>query len=206
MDAIAQAIDRLTATQGKGALDWLGFSILVLTFAALVWYTVETYRLRIKTTEILGEARRQNEMTILPMLALYVDRSGHDLRLLLRNLGTGPAFNVSVEPLTWDNRTWTILDAPEVMAVSETETLRCHLEVVVGSHHQHESKINAICYHLIAKEFDEPPIVRVRCRSLSAPYTFRFLLANDQGNCIHHMNPSSRAERESRREPAYAWL
>lgn len=100
----------------------LAVTILTLiTAAALIWYTIETSRLRRATQEqvektglLLKEAQTQNEHSIQPIVTL---ERANDLRILentanmpatqivIRNLGLGAAFNIDVEPLRGPNTT-----------------------------------------------------------------------------------------------------
>jgi hypothetical protein len=89
-------------------------SIIVAIFTALaalllIWYTVETRRLRRATQEMLAESKRQNaniekqnENILLPIL--FPGEGDRNQReesnfLVIRNVGTGPAFNVEITPV-----------------------------------------------------------------------------------------------------------
>ena len=98
-------------------------ALTVLTFVTLlvlIWYTLETTRLRRSaqeqttvTSRLLREAQRQNEQSMLPIVALSLqlrpvdegrlaqtEWAGAQRRfLVLRNVGNGPAFNVAIRPL-----------------------------------------------------------------------------------------------------------
>jgi len=65
----------------------------VLTLAVLVWYTIETYKIRV-------EAQRQTSNDLMPVVVLEL-RSDPGLMyhpLGVRNIGRGPAFSISFSP------------------------------------------------------------------------------------------------------------
>ena len=72
------------------------------TLLVLIWYTIETYKLR-------KAAQAQVETATMPMVVFqsctvevekpYGIGSGEVYRPLVRNLGTGPAFNVIIQPI-----------------------------------------------------------------------------------------------------------
>ena len=68
---IVRALEHLAAIQQKGPWDYASTIAVILTLGVLIWYTVETYRLRraaqqqtTETGKLLNEAQRQNEATI----------------------------------------------------------------------------------------------------------------------------------------------
>jgi hypothetical protein len=78
----------------------------MLTFAALIWYTIETQRLR-------RAAERQNEIAGMPIIALRLSsgerKLGQPLSLAsqsIRNVGNGTAFNIEIS--TVQNRPFEI--------------------------------------------------------------------------------------------------
>ena len=74
----------------------------LLTLAALVWYTIETRRQRLATQSLLKESQKQNEHILLPIVILSItefESSTSPERLVVRNVGTGPAFNTYTEPI-----------------------------------------------------------------------------------------------------------
>ena len=80
-----------------------------LTMLVVVYYTVETYRLRKAAEEQLGASRKQvdaaekqNETQILPIVVLDSDGT----KLILRNLGNGPALDVGDVRLTAGGKFW----------------------------------------------------------------------------------------------------
>jgi hypothetical protein len=69
-------------------LGWLNLIVLTATGTTIVWYTVETYKLR-------REAQTQTELQIRPFLSLTFDVS--DRSLLLYNFGRGVARTIRVQ-------------------------------------------------------------------------------------------------------------
>ena len=71
LNAIASSLDRLVMLQQKGPWDHVATVAVVLTLAVLIWYTIETYKLRkaaqaqtSETANLLNEAQRQNETSL----------------------------------------------------------------------------------------------------------------------------------------------
>src|SRR5215831_1972281 len=127
INSIVRALDRLTAGLQKGPWDHVYIVIVLLTLLVLIWYTIETARLRkagqdqtAKTAQLLTEAqrqndvsghllreaRRQNEVSVMPILAIAVEPvpGAEADRIVLINVGSGPAFNLSIDPHHWNNR------------------------------------------------------------------------------------------------------
>lgn len=70
---------------------------LIGTFFVLLWYTIETARIRKINTE-------QRDLQLLPAIMLYIrgDLDDDDnLRLTMRNIGFGTATGVQIEPTTF---------------------------------------------------------------------------------------------------------
>ena len=70
--------------------------VTMATLGVLIWYTIETHKLRL-------EAQRQNENSMMPIVmfqSVYTQGQHAGIsRLVIRNLGSGPAFNVYVGPM-----------------------------------------------------------------------------------------------------------
>jgi hypothetical protein len=95
--SLVDAIDHLTAAQQKGPWDYAGTVAVVLTLGFLVWYTVETFWLR-------KAAQQQNEHSTMPIVSFQSSYTvtGQPINvslLAIRNMGSGPAFNVEIKPL-----------------------------------------------------------------------------------------------------------
>jgi hypothetical protein len=63
----------------------------VATLVVLIIYTILTYGLRNAAVGQVAAANKQNENSFLPVVVLDVDSKG---RLVIRNVGAGPAFDV----------------------------------------------------------------------------------------------------------------
>lgn len=68
-------------------------SVLLATGIILVWYTIETFRLRRLGARQLQQQQQQQPF---PILIFPVDRSN---TVSMRNIGLGPAINVKIEPI-----------------------------------------------------------------------------------------------------------
>ena len=87
--------------------------LTLITAVALIWYTIETSGLRRATQKLLREAQIQNEHSIQPIVMLepandHILEKGANMpavQTVIRNLGSGAAFNISVEPLRGPNTT-----------------------------------------------------------------------------------------------------
>ena len=93
--------------KGYGAIVLVDMSLLEILTAAtllvLIWYTVETYRLR-------KAAQAQVESSTLPIVVFQSSKVAATAgwaewhRLVVRNLGTGPAFNIQFQPIPIGDR------------------------------------------------------------------------------------------------------
>lgn len=94
--------------------EWSAVASIVTTFATvitmgvLIWYTIETYRLRTAAelqhkaaVEQLNETKIQTDLSITPVLTISADPDPSPqtgVAIVMRNLGTGAAFDIGVEP------------------------------------------------------------------------------------------------------------
>jgi hypothetical protein len=101
----------------------IAVSVLTLaTLLVLIWYTIETSRLR-------RTAERQNEDSLRPILSLefnyqYSGQRKHIVLMKIKNLGKGPAFNIaltSVQGATDAKRFGLIVK--DLLAVGEMDTV-----------------------------------------------------------------------------------
>src|SRR5665213_702779 len=88
----------MTGLETAGAIaSIVTTAVTTLTLIALIWYTVETHHLR-------REAQRQNENSMMPIVvcqSVYVQgQHAGASRPVIRNLGSGPAFNVYMNSIT----------------------------------------------------------------------------------------------------------
>lgn len=246
LNKIAHALDRLVALQQKGPWDYVATIAVVLTLIVLIWYTVETYKLRRaaqaqttetanllkeaqrqnetslrlleqtqhqtetalqlveqaqrqsdftaklvieaqrqnqSTAELVRVAHRQNEIAVMPILAIRVEPpQSHfaqpdpkeKLRLVLRNEGSGPAFNISIEPYSADGKVLEFDYGSTVMRPGEERELAFHLqEGNIGT----IGNVNELYYWINTGRLPDPVYLPVRCRSASSTdYQFTFRL------------------------------
>jgi hypothetical protein len=71
LNPIVRALDRLIEAQQRSPWEYVGTIAVVLTLGVLIWYTIETYKLRkaaqaqsSESAKLLGEAQRQNETSL----------------------------------------------------------------------------------------------------------------------------------------------
>ena len=76
--------------------------VLILTLVTLIWYTVETGRLRKIAQQQIRIALDQQRMSVQPVVTLEFDRKPHKLEYgmpKLCNIGIGPAFNIKIRSI-----------------------------------------------------------------------------------------------------------
>ena len=202
LNSVVHALDRLTATQQKGLWDHSYIVIMLLTLLVLIWYTVETQRLRkagqaqtAKTSDLLREAQRQNEVsvfllqeaqrqnevTVMPILAISVDPVSDDDRdrVVLTNVGSGPAFNLSIDPLQWDRRKLNAEHGSSILRSGQTDHLQFHF-VEGNSGNLLGAKTLGQWIHL--QRIPDPFRLVVRCNSVnSRAYAFGFVCTSLAG-------------------------
>src|SRR5215467_3575864 len=202
LDAIVRALDRLTAAQQKGIWEHSYIVIMLLTLLVLIWYTVETQRLRkagqdqtAKTADLLREAQRQNEVSVfllqeaqrqnevsvMPILAIAVEplAAGDADRIVLTNVGSGPAFNLSIDPLHWDSRKLKIEHGSSILRSGQADDLLFHF-IEGNSGNLLGAKTLGQWIHL--QRMPNPFRLVVRCNSVnSKAYAFGFLCTSLAG-------------------------
>ena len=87
---VLAVLDRLVAAHQRGLWDYVSVIAIVLTLFVLIWYTNETYKLRVAAVGQLDVA-----MTPILMIAPVQEPKG--ALPAIRNVGNGPAFNISIE-------------------------------------------------------------------------------------------------------------
>lgn len=87
---IASALERLLAAHQPGPWDKASTIAVVLTLGVLIWYTIETYKLRVA-------AFKQHEVAITPIVMMAPIQDPKGALPAIRNVGNGPAFNLSIE-------------------------------------------------------------------------------------------------------------
>jgi hypothetical protein len=159
LNAIVRALDRLVVAQQRSPWEYIGTIAVVLTLVVLIWYTIETYKLRkaaqvqtSETAKLFVEAQRQNETslqllketqrqneTALQMLGETQVQSAASIRPSLqmvssvrrttlvteeityqvRNLGVGPAFNISIEAVRFPKAVY-LFHNPDTLGTGES--------------------------------------------------------------------------------------
>jgi len=71
-------------------LGYLNYFIILFTFIALVWYSLETYKLR-------KLQKRQIDLSLTPVLTLSSKYSSDEIIDCVKNIGKGVANNVEIE-------------------------------------------------------------------------------------------------------------
>jgi hypothetical protein len=96
-----------------------------VTLAVLIWYTIETHKLR-------KAAQRQNESALLPIVVIEEPSQDDPEAFVIRNIGKGPAFQVSASAKTLGKSPqddlgsgfMVHLQMAPVLAVDESATVR----------------------------------------------------------------------------------
>jgi len=200
---ITEAINRLVVVLGKGTWDYINTVAVVLTLAVLIWYTVETYRLRLaaqRQTEEAGHllqeaqrqseasmnlvraAQRQNEIAVMPMVAIINETLPNQTNrsLVLRSVGSGPAFNLSIDHTLFGNGELIIDHEGNTKMVGEMTVLR------PAFHEQHHltllHDVNDLYHWINTGKLPDPLVIIVHCHSVySVEYAFTFRCAVDGG-------------------------
>src|SRR5215475_5883463 len=201
-NSIVRALDRLTAGLQKGPWDHVYVVIVLLTLLVVIWYTVETQRLRkagqdqtVKTAQLLSEAqrqnevsghllreaRRQNEVSVMPILAMALEPvpEGEADQIVLINVGSGPAFNVSIDPLHWDNRHLKIDHACNILRSGQSDELLFH---VIEGNSGNLLGAQTLGHWIHVKRMPSPLQIVAHCNSVnSRAYVFTFVCASQHG-------------------------
>jgi|SRR5215510_2239610 len=201
--SIVRSLDRVAASLQKGVWDHVSVVVVLLTLLVLIWYTIETQRLRkagqdqtTRTAQLLTEAqrqnevwahllreaRRQNEVSVMPILAMAVEPvpGGDDTdRIVLVNVGSGPAFNLSIDPLHWENRSLKIEHGSSILRSGQSDELLFH---VIEGNSGNLLGAKTLGHWIHVKRMPSPLSVAVRCTSVNSnAYSFRFICSSQQG-------------------------
>lgn len=226
LTSIAQALNRLILAQQKGLWDYLNTGAVLLTLAVLIWYTIETYKLRKAAQEqtqetgkllkeahlqneataklvseaghqnevaasLWREAQRQNEFSVMPLLGILLDvpevittsqqfYRGANSRLLLRNVGNGPAFNVLMKPDSAGYKDLEFESGRTVLTPGEERTLGIHFQQ--EPNHTETGSPDSLYEWINTGKLPDPFDVKIECRSVtSTDYVFTFRLSPKAG-------------------------
>jgi hypothetical protein len=104
----------------------------VATLAVVIWYTIETKRLRETAQDQIEVALDQSRASIRPTLFLAFERelTQNEHPPAIHNLGTGPAFNVVFDPV------W----------ITDTEEIRFNDVSIVGTSFQNGIPLNPAAF------------------------------------------------------------
>lgn len=165
----------MTGLQTAGAIaSIVTTGVTTLTLIVLIWYTIETHKLR-------REARRQNEVSVMPMLAVLNDSPSDrdNRRILLINVGRGPAFNLSIDPLRWEGRELQIEHGGNIIRPDETKELQFHFQ---EQNSGTMVDVNGLYLWINTGKIPDPLHVIVRCQSVnSMAHTSTFKCTPDAG-------------------------
>lgn len=230
--SIVTALKSVSTSLQKGWLDYANLVVVSATFLALVFYTIETMRLRRvaqgqlektgklieeahaqsvlsnllhqtaqeqtkiaqeqnrtaqeqnkMTSEIMSQAQLQNEISIMPMFAVYEDRTDSTVKnqLLLKNVGLGPAFNLTIDKAEWNGESVEFIDADGVMTPGEVRAIRVHHDD--GNRHGTVLGVNQLYEWINTERLPEPLRIVIRCVSLHMKaYEFEFNCLAETGH------------------------
>lgn len=154
---------------GSTVLAALSLSISAFTLKYLIDYTK-------RTTGLLNEARLQNEGSVMPILMIVRDPDVLTIQkyLQVRNIGKGPAFNVSFDQSVVDGRMLKAECLNNLIEVNSTVSTTFML--VAGNGKPHMVLFDQILFDSIrGRELPDPLKLVVRCESVSAKkYAFTF--------------------------------
>jgi hypothetical protein len=184
LQALVNAIDRLTAAQQKGSFDYINLAVLVMTLGAVVYYTRETVKIR-------KAAYRQNETSMIPVISIRVhppqahfdkNQSEEHPHLVLCNEGNGPAFNVTLDNFSANGKELQFDYGSNVIRPTEERELTFHLQEGNSGTIGNVSGL----YHWINTEVLPDPVrLAVHCVSVSSTaYTFHFAFTPRAGRLV----------------------
>lgn len=167
----------MDATTAQALQTYASIVLTILTagtLGVLIWYTIETARLRKaadkqtrETGNLLKEARKQNETAVMPIMAVHVasDEVGGRRRIVMGNVGFGPAFNLSMEPHQWGNKTLHVIWRQHIMKVGDEAEIEFLYEE--GSTIT-KLDVDSLYEWINTKRLPEPLVLTVRCQSVNS--------------------------------------
>jgi hypothetical protein len=193
LNSVLRDLTQLINAQRSGTWEHIHTVAVLLTLGVLIWYTIETYRLRkvaqsqiAETTKLLRAAERQNdvydnllqaeqrrnEMSVMPILAVATEpAAGDSVRVVLLNVGFGPAFNVSIDPVEWDGRGLHVEIDRSILRTGDTKELLFHF---VQRDSGRLLDYQSLALWLGASRIPNPLHIKIHCDSVdSKPYVFQ---------------------------------
>jgi hypothetical protein len=193
LNSIVRELAQLVNAQRTGTWDHIHTVAVLLTLIVLIWYTMETYRLRkvaqgqIRETtkllraaerqnevsdNLLRESQRRNEMSVMPILAVATEpATGDSIRAVLLNVGFGPAFNVLIERVEWEGRGLHLEIDRSVLRTGEAKELLFHF---VQRDSGRLLDCESLALWLSASRIPNPLHIKIHCDSVdSKPYVFQ---------------------------------
>lgn len=123
---ILAVLDRLVAVHQRGFWDYVTIVAVVLTFFVLIWYTRETYKLRVA-------ADKQYDVAITPILTIVPVPRNIAVIPAIRNVGNGPAFNISIEAANIEQQAKLDFSFPDILVQNECVELTLFLRKSNGA-------------------------------------------------------------------------
>jgi hypothetical protein len=119
------------------------------------------------TANLLTETQRQTELSVMPVVVVYIDNSNRESKLILKNVGSGAAFNVRLEKVIVGATTLHFVWASNLLASGESYTLTLTLQegnrgenLSIGQFYQRSNKnlpealdINIQCMSMHRKDY-----------------------------------------------------
>jgi hypothetical protein len=118
---VLAALDRLVAAHQRGPWDYVSIIAILLTLIVLIWYTIETYKLRVAAVNQLGVA-------ITPIVMIAPIQEAKGAVPAIRNVGNGPAFNISIESGNIGEQSKLTFFHSDVLAGNELQVLHLTLQ------------------------------------------------------------------------------
>jgi hypothetical protein len=164
---IVDALNRLAAAPHK---DWWDKTSAIVLFATLLVLCIYTYL----THQLRKAAQRQNEISVMPMFTInQVSPNGLNRPIVIRNVGRGAAFNMSVDCSQPTDGKLLVEHEGNVMVVGQRKTLSfdCQKQGNPNAFDDADEVYNA----MNSGTLPDPLDLIVRCRSISSlDYAFHF--------------------------------
>jgi hypothetical protein len=127
-----------------------------LTFGGLVWYTIETRKMRVTAQQQFEIASKQFKAGYRPVVVLTFEPRPEGQRMILHlklhNVGTGPAFGVQVKSIQYEsthNKVMVHIDFPVVALLQQSEPRALEIGRFVDGQKSVAGQKDAYLYDLI---------------------------------------------------------